>query len=215
MSMKNLFFSFTLIILSSISLIAQTTGDYRSNAATFNWNATASWQRWNGSAWISNPAEGYPGQNASGIAGTVTIQNGHTVTGNVDVTTNDIGNLVFQGSGILSMNNNNDIDATGNLTMDATSQIQGNGSSRVLRVTGNFIVPATATNVRIAGITLTINGTTTVTGTLTLTNNNGTKTFRGAVTVSGSWTSTAITTTGRLVFGGEVMTSGTFDCGCN
>ncbi|MFZ2905804.1 MAG: hypothetical protein WAZ98_06350 [Cyclobacteriaceae bacterium] len=213
--MKKLSFSFALIILASSSLFSQTTGDYRSNAATFNWNATASWQRWNGSAWVSNPAEGYPGQNATGIAGTVTIQNGHTVTGNVDVTTNDIGNLILQGSGILSFNNNTDIDATGNLTMDGTSQIQGNGSSRVLRVTGNFDVPVTATNARIAGITLTINGTTTVPGTLTLNNNNGVKTFSGRVTVSGSWTSTAITSTNRLVFGGEVITSGVFDCGCN
>src|SRR5688572_14595972 len=91
-----------LLILVSLSFYtsAQTTGDYRSNAATFNWDADASWQRWNGTAWADPTVGGfgYPGENATGIAGTVTIQAGHTVTANVDVTTNDIGNLTITGT---------------------------------------------------------------------------------------------------------------------
>jgi hypothetical protein len=54
-----------------------------------------------------------------------------------------------------------------------------------------------------------------VTGTVTFNDNDGVKTFKGSVTISGSWTSTAITSDDRLVFGGEVLTSGTFACGCN
>jgi hypothetical protein len=212
----------------SFEASAQTTGDYRSNAASFNWNVDASWQRWNGAAWVvPTGAQGFPGETAASIAGTVTIQNGHTVTANVDVTTNDIGNLILEGSGILNFNTNGiDIEATGNLTMDGTSQIQGTNSNRTLTVAGTLIVPATATNARVAGIRLTV-GTAplpppapvhiaaTILGTITFNSNTGVKKFIGRVTVSGSWTSTAITTNNNLVFEGEVITSGTFACGCN
>lgn len=296
------------LLLISFYASAQTTGDYRSNAGTFNWNADASWQRWNGTAWADPTVGGfgYPGENATGIAGTVTIQNGHQVRANVNVTTNDIGNLVLVGSGVLNFNTDNiDIQATGNLSMDATSEIQGGNNNRTLRIGGTFNVPATATNarigritltvvgattivgalnltsnivmnianlnlqgnarfnmtansedvnitgnltmdatsqivgndetrtidvtgtftvpisatdVRITGINLTINGVTTVAGTLTLADDSGedaVMTFKSSVTVSGSWTSTAITQNDNLVFGGEVLTSGTFACGCN
>ena len=58
---------------------AQTTGDFRSYQ-TGNWNATSTWQTWNGSSWVS--ATSTP----SGAAGvTITIQSGHTVTVNVAV----------------------------------------------------------------------------------------------------------------------------------
>jgi hypothetical protein len=243
--MKNQLLIIVLMLCGVAQLIAQTTGDYRSNAGTFNWTATASWQRWNGTTWVSNPAEGYPGQNASGIAGTVTIQNGHTVTANSDVTTNDLGNLTLLGSGRIDFSNNIDIDVTGVLTMDGTSQITGSGTTRTLDV-GSLVIPATATNARITQIlltvaqppvppalpvlrvtingslnmsstTCTVNGHTNVNlgGTLTLSSDTGTKTFNGRVTVAGTWTSTAITTNNRLVFVGEVITSGTFACGCN
>jgi hypothetical protein len=219
----------------SICGLAQTTGDYRSNAAAFNWNTDASWQRWDGGAWVvPTAAQGYPGETAASIAGTVTIQTGHTVTANVDVTTNDIGNLTLEGSGILSISNNIDIDATGTVTMNGTSQIQGGGTSRTLDAAA-LNIPATTTNAIITNIrltttgaatvagtltmsstTATINGATTVTGTLTLSSDTGTKTFNGTVTVSasGTWTSTAITSGGRLVFGGEILTSGVFNPGC-
>lgn len=299
--------SLLLLVLLSFSYYAsaQTTGDYRSNAATFNWDVDASWQRWNGAAWVApTAAQGYPGETAASIAGTVTIQNGHTVRANVDVTTFDIGNLVLAGSAVLNYNTNNvDIQATGNLTMDGTSEIQGTSTNRTLRIAGTFSVPVTATNARIQVINLTVIGATTIAGTLTLNttgivmnsgnlnlvgagifnlnagtqdvnitgnlsmdgtsqiqgssstrtidvsgtftvpltatnariagvsltvvgatsvlgtvvfnSNTGIKTFSGRVTVSGSWTSTAITTNNRLVFGGEVITSGVFACGCN
>jgi hypothetical protein len=285
---------------------AQTTGDYRSNANNFNWNTNASWERFNGATWQApTAAEGYPGETAASIAGTVTIRNGHDVTANVDVTTNDIGNLVLAGDAVLIFNNGIDIQATGNLSMDVTSDIQGGGSNRTLRIGGTFNVPATATNarighitltvvgattivgslnltsnivmnianlslqgngrfnlnannedvnvtgnltmdgtsrivgndesrtidvsgtftvpasatdVRITGVELTINGPTTVAGTLTLADDGGedcVMTFNVRVTVTGSWTSTAIDPNDHLVFNGEVITSGVFACGCN
>ncbi len=235
---KRLRLSLILMLVSFLSfeIFAQTTGDYRSNAAAFNWSTDASWQRWDGASWVvPTVAQGYPGETALSIAGTVTIQTGHTVTANVDVTTNDIGNLTLVVSGILAMNANIDIDATGTLTLDGTSQIQGSGTSRTIDA-AVLSIPATATNARITNIlltisgaatvagifnmsstTVTINGPTTVSGALTLSSDTGTKTFKGTVSVpfSGSWISTAIVTSGRLVFGGEVLTSGTFTPGCN
>lgn len=59
---KLLFFCVILVGSVTIDLQAQVTGDYRSNAASFNWSTTASWQRWDGSTWVSNPPQGYPGE---------------------------------------------------------------------------------------------------------------------------------------------------------
>jgi hypothetical protein len=306
--MKRQILPLLILLLVSFFTSAQTTGDYRSNAGTFNWNTDASWQRWNGTAWAdpTTGGFGYPGENATGIAGTVTIQAGHTVTANVDVTANDIGNLIItgtivenasdidmdmtgnltitgtfdingdnctfdvggalniSGNGVLNMDDNDirigivggativgngafnlndddaivtiggnlslqgaailnldgngddqDITVTGNFTMDGTSQVQGDDDQSTIQINGTFTIPVSATNARIAGVRLTVNGATTVAGTVTFNDNDGVKTFKGSVTVSGSWTSTAITTNDRLVFGGEVMTSGTFACGCN
>ncbi|MFN3941013.1 MAG: hypothetical protein ACK4K1_00050 [Flavobacterium sp.] len=83
-------FIFFVSILFSNSVYGQAVGDYRSNANNINWSATASWQRWNGTTWISNPSEGYPGENPG--TGKVTIQNGHAVTLNVSPA-NAIGEL--------------------------------------------------------------------------------------------------------------------------
>ena len=235
---------FLVLLLVSFYASAQTTGDYRSNANNFNWNTDASWQRWDGDSWETpTAAQGYPGETAASIAGTVTIQNGHNVTANTDVTTNDLGNLTLLGSATITFSSNTDIDVIGTLTMNGTSQIIGSGTSRTLDV-GSLNIPAAATNARISTIVLriildtnitartgvatisgslnmstttsTIDGPTTVNlgGTLTLSNDTGVKTFKGRVTVTGTWTSTAITTEGNLIFGGEVITSGTFACGC-
>ena len=42
-----------LLILSFTQMNAQSTGDYRSNATTGNWSATATWQQYDGSNWIA------------------------------------------------------------------------------------------------------------------------------------------------------------------
>jgi hypothetical protein len=230
-----LFFVFISVSILSFDVFSQTTGDYRSNANNFNWNTDASWQRWDGASWVApTAAQGYPGETAASIAGTVTIQTGHTVTANVDVTTNDLGNLILLGTAQLAFNSNTDIEVIGVLTLDGTSQITGTSTSRTLKA-ATLNIPAAATNARItqivltitggaqisgtanfSSITITVNGNTTVTGSLTLSSDTGTKTFTGTVTISstGSWTSTSITTSGRLVFGGEVLSSGVFNPGC-
>ncbi|MFN3346009.1 MAG: G8 domain-containing protein, partial [Chloroherpetonaceae bacterium] len=95
-----------LVIGFSMQANAQAVGDYRSTVAVFNWNAAGNWERWNGSAWVLNPIEGYPGQNSG--TGTVTISNGATVTINV-TPANPIGGLVVGGgtSGTLQFDNAN------------------------------------------------------------------------------------------------------------
>jgi hypothetical protein len=72
-----------LLFLLPIFSQAQTTGDYRS-AASGNWDALATWERFNGVTWVTpSLAEGWPGQNAN--VNTVTVFAGYTVTLNVSV----------------------------------------------------------------------------------------------------------------------------------
>lgn len=71
-SMRKITFFF-FIALCSITSYAQNTGDYRS-LASGNWNATTTWQRFNGTNWVA--ATSYP----SSSDGAITIRDGHTVT---------------------------------------------------------------------------------------------------------------------------------------
>jgi hypothetical protein len=87
------------ILLLSASLIsignylsAQVIGDYRSNVTSLApWDATATWQTWDGSAWVA--ATAYPGQNLG--TGVVTITDGDAISLNVSPT-NAIGSLIIQ-----------------------------------------------------------------------------------------------------------------------
>lgn len=172
--------------------------------ASGNWNAAATW--------TTSPT--HTGANAGPpVAGDAAV-----IGINHNVSTNSGSraclDLAIVGSGILTINQDgNTVTVSGSLTMDGTSQIQGNNANRNVNVGGNFNVPVTATNARISGQTVTISGTTTVDGVLTLNNNTGVKTFTGAVTNSGSWTSTTVTTAGNLVFNNNVTSSGTFVVG--
>lgn len=220
-----------LMALASFESLAQSVGDYRSASATaFNWsdNTGGHWERFNGTSWIANPPQGYPGVVATGAAGTVTIQSGHTVNANV-ANLSSIGNITLSGSAILNFNTNLiTLTTTGALTMDGTSQIQGGNTNRTLSA-ATFSVPASATSTSIAQITLnvsgasniagvidistttlTFTGATTVGGSLTLSNDTGVKTFIGAVstTGTGAWLSTAVATPGNLIFKGGISASG-------
>lgn len=129
------------LLISNIA-VSQSTGDYRTNAASLNWNAASNWQRWNGSAWVANPSQGYPGQNAG--TGTVTILNGHSVTLNVSPAQN-IGHLVIGSgtSGSLTVGNNNSdrtLIVAGNITVNNGASLisAGNGGNE-LDIAGNLI----------------------------------------------------------------------------
>lgn len=169
-----------------------------------NWNAATTWTL---SAGVDGDGNGLPDANDNVIIATGTPVNVNVGSACLNMTIN--------GSGILNFPSNQTLTVNGNLIMDGTSQITGTSNNRILNCLGTFNVPASATNARITGIRLTVTGATTVAGTFVLSSDTGVKTFTGRVTVSGSWTSTAITTNNNLVFGGEVLTSGTFACGCN
>ena len=40
-------------MLFGTDAFAQVSGDYRSNVASGNWNATSSWQTFNGTSWVA------------------------------------------------------------------------------------------------------------------------------------------------------------------
>ncbi len=87
-------------------------GDYRS-AATGNWNATATWQTWNGSSWVA--ASTTP---AGGAGTNITIQSTHTVTDNVAVSLT--GTLIAQGTASFS--------AGGSITVGSGGLVQNSGA---------------------------------------------------------------------------------------
>jgi len=93
----------------------QTTGDYKANAITLNWDALSSWLIYNGSTW-STPTtlQGYPGY--SNTPGTVTILTGQIVTLNISPA-NAIENLDVQGTGKLTIGTTlNKLKISGNIS---------------------------------------------------------------------------------------------------
>jgi hypothetical protein len=92
-----LFFS----VCFSISMHAQEVGDYRTKA-TGNWTAAATWETWNGSAWVES---GFP----TSENGVITILNGHTVTVTANVTVDQVvieaGGQVTLSGGTLTVSN--------------------------------------------------------------------------------------------------------------
>ncbi|MCX6208388.1 MAG: hypothetical protein NTZ59_02505, partial [Bacteroidetes bacterium] len=72
-----------LICTSFTQLFAQASGDYRSNVTTGNWNATGSWQTYNGSTWGT-------ASSAPGSSNSVYIQSGHTITLTQNESCNDL-----------------------------------------------------------------------------------------------------------------------------
>jgi hypothetical protein len=77
---KTKFLTTILFVLLSATdpVLSQNTGDYRS-AANGYWTSLSSWQRYNGSDWITpTPGQGYPGEFVG--SRNVSIDNGHTIT---------------------------------------------------------------------------------------------------------------------------------------
>ena len=87
-------------------------GDFRS-ATNGNWNAIATWQTWNGSAWVA--ASTTP---AGGAGTNITIQSTHTVTDNVAVGLT--GTLIAQGTASFS--------AGGSISVGSGGLVQNSGT---------------------------------------------------------------------------------------
>ena len=156
---------------------------------------------------------------------TSTVTAALTVSGNMGIPDNSTinisgsaksvtGNLIISNAGIFNYSAASTM-TVGNLFLDNTAQVNGVGTDRILNVTSGLSVLSTATNARIGGINLNVNGAGphNIAGTLTFNNNTGVKTFVGSVVNSGTWTSTAITTTGNLDFRNGITNTGTFSAG--
>jgi hypothetical protein len=140
-------------LLSPISIIAQTLGDYRAVADGL-WENLAIWERWNGATWATpTVAQGYPGQLFN--VETVTIANGRKVTDAISIPIggpNLITNIIIDGvgsqlikDGVVSLNVKNIIVRNSGALVWALSA-QGNnelripaGSSLILQ-TGGLLV---------------------------------------------------------------------------
>lgn len=176
-----LFFVFTIAFLN---LKAQTAGDYRTNRASVNWNNNSHWDYFNGASWVG--ATNYPGQAVG--AGTVLIQNGHSVTLNVSPP-NAIGSLIVgEGTSGSFTTSNND---------------------RTLNITNNLLVSENAV-FDLRRIFLTVGGNTTINGTLNDSNNSGDATFVGMFTIGATGTYST-TSTSPLIFRGGITNNGTFN----
>jgi sRNA-binding regulator protein Hfq len=130
-------------------------GDYRS-FATGNWNATNTWQTWNGSAWVG--ASTTP---AGGAGTNITIQSTHTVTDNVAVGL--AGTLITQGSlsfsgGSISVGSGGLVQNFGVINGTATNLIFNSGGTYQHAENGGTI-PTAAYNsnslLRVTGVTTT------------------------------------------------------------
>lgn len=109
---------------------SQTTGDYRS-AASGNWNLAATWEIFNGSAWVG--AIAIP----SSTDGVITIRNSHTVTANTAITADQVvvdnGGLLTISGGIFTIANGtdpNDITVNGSLNFSGGT-VNGTGALTV------------------------------------------------------------------------------------
>jgi len=94
--MKNFLHVFLLLIIAgtlTVSIAQPVSGDYRSVSSVFgaNWNNVNSWEKYNGSTWIS-PSPEVP--NFTSTANTVTILSGHII--DLDMFPN-VGNIVVNG----------------------------------------------------------------------------------------------------------------------
>lgn len=149
MKAKALLFLFACVALS---LLGQTSGDYRTKA-TGNWNAwTITWETFNGTAWVD--ATQTP-TNAN--ANVITVRNGHTVTVtanvSIDQTVIEAGGAVVASSGTLTIANGTGTDLTvygtlekiNNITTTGTVVI-GNGGKYVHNKNGDSLIQATWDN---------------------------------------------------------------------
>ncbi|HPR18658.1 MAG TPA: hypothetical protein PLD62_10485, partial [Candidatus Cloacimonadota bacterium] len=138
--MKN-FLLFSMFFVVTVSLLAQTSGDFRSKESG-NWTATSTWQTYNGSAWVD------AGTTPNSGSGVVTILNSHTVTVNstltIDQTVVDEGGILtvdLSSSESLTINNGSGDDLNVNGTMNLSHVVSNGGEG--LTGTGKTVINGT------------------------------------------------------------------------
>jgi hypothetical protein len=120
------------LVLSSVTVLSQSLGDYRSSVTSEVWTALSSWQYYNGSSWVTpsgTSPQGYPGQFTG--TKTVTIRDGHTITTSGSTPSTFGGLVIGEGtSGILVIAADVNILTT-NVIINATAQIKFSGNNEV------------------------------------------------------------------------------------
>jgi hypothetical protein len=202
------------LLLIAAQASAQAVGDYRSTIAVFNWTVTGNWERWNGSAWVLNPPQGYPGQNPG--TGTVTIRNGATVTINVSPA-NAIGGLVVgEGtSGTLQFDNTNRTlnIGSGGVIVNANATFQFGNANQTLNVNGGSVLVNAGGTFRVAvpanpnnnthTINITGGGSFTNNGTINFREVSGGSTDIANLNLSGNLAGTGTSTFNNITFNGN------------
>ena len=108
--------------ISASPVVAQTTGDFRS-AASGNWNAPATWERYDGANWVAN----FFPTNAN--AGVITILNGHTVTTSSSVTADQI---VVAAGGTLAASSTLTVANGAGVDLDVSGTLLASGGSSAI-----------------------------------------------------------------------------------
>ncbi len=144
----------TMFMFDSKDTYAAATGDYRT-VQTGNWNATSTWETYNGTSWV---AAGTTPTSANGV---ITIQSGHTVTVTANVTVDEV---IIESSAALTVNSSKtltiangagtDCNSDGTITIFGTINISSSGAM----ITGGLIILKNGgVNTFNSGATLTIN----------------------------------------------------------
>ncbi len=133
-----------LMALLPMPAYAQDIGDFRTHQ-TGDWNNVNTWERWDGGTWVT-PAPSTP----TSADGVITILNGHTVTVTAIVTVDQVtvnsGGQVTIGGVTLTVANGTGTDlqvngtlsnASGTLSLQASSEVRVSGTLTVSG-TGNF-----------------------------------------------------------------------------
>lgn len=172
----------------------QAVNDYRS-AATGNWNTLATWERWDGAAWVTPTAgEGTP----NNTDGAITIRSPHNVTFNANATVDQV---VIESGGTVTQ--------TANMTIanGSGTDFEVNGTPN--RTGGNLTIQASAA-MDVNGTYTRNGGTLTTTGTLTFNNNSAyNHTQNGGTIPTATWsTNSNCNITAAFSGGGGTTISG-------
>ena len=132
--MKKKYFTLILLLFSTFFIFGQIAGDYQSSSSG-TWSTISSWETFDGTSWVA--ATEYPGQSTGN--NTVTIQSGHIITIATNLTTQNMGDVIVNGT--------LDLDPGSNpweVTLNASS-IDINGASAILDFSGaqaSLILPS-------------------------------------------------------------------------
>ena len=139
--MKTKYVLFCLAIFISLSVSAQTTGDFRSKSAgPADWNDFNAWEIYDGSAWQPAASGQLPGSSAA-----VEIQSGHTIV--VNAAGLNSGPLTVNGTLTYHETTASGLTVSGNVIVNAggslTSPSSGTITTHSLAISGDLTVDGT------------------------------------------------------------------------